>query len=207
MKVFYNEQEKFWKGNFGNQYIKRNKSKNIINNNYSLFKKIFKKKFKINSLIELGANIGNNIVAINKILKIKKITAVEINKKACERLRKINNVNVLNESILKLRLNNKKFDLLIIMGVLIHIHPKYLKIVYKKIAQLSKKYVLICEYYNPKNVSVNYRGHKNKLFKNDYAGEFMKIYKNYKLIDYGFSYHLDNKYLKDDSTYFLLKRT
>jgi spore coat polysaccharide biosynthesis protein SpsF len=205
MKRLYNEQENFWKSNFGNRYIKRNNSKNLINKNYSIFKKIFKKKIKINSLIELGANIGNNIIAINKILKIKKITAVEINKKACEHLRKINNVKVLNESILNLKINNK-FDLLIIKGVLIHIHPKNLKNVYKKIAQLSKKYVLICEYYNPTLISVNYRGHKNKLFKNDYAGEFLKIYKNYKLIDYGFSYHLDNKYLKDDSTFFLLKR-
>ena len=90
MKRIYNEQENFWKGNFGSRYIKRNNSKNLINNNYSLFKKIFTKKIKINSLIELGANIGNNIIAINKILKIKKITAVEINKKACEHLRKIN---------------------------------------------------------------------------------------------------------------------
>jgi spore coat polysaccharide biosynthesis protein SpsF len=88
---------------------------------------------------------------------------------------------------------------------MIHVHPKNLKKLYKKIEKLSKKYILICEYYSSYPISINYRGHKNKLFKNDYAGDFLKIYKNYKLIDYGFNYHLD-KYPQDDTNWFLLRK-
>jgi len=88
---------------------------------------------------------------------------------------------------------------------MIHVHPNNLKKLYRKIEKLSKIYILICEYYNPYPISINYRGQKNKLFKNDYAGDFLKIYKNYKLIDYGFCYHLD-KYPLDDFNWFLLKK-
>ena len=199
-----NSQEKFWQGNFGNSYIKRNNHQKVVKNNFHFFKKVLNKKIKINTLIELGPNVGLNIIALNKIFKNLKITAVEINKKACEHLKKIKNVNIINNSILKFNLKSK-FDLVLIKGVMIHVHPKDLKILYKKIENLSKKYILICEYYNPYPISINYRGHKNKLFKNDYAGLFLKKYKNYKLVNYGFCYHLD-KYPLDDVNWFLLKK-
>jgi spore coat polysaccharide biosynthesis protein SpsF len=204
MKKKINSQEKFWQGNFGNSYIKRNNHRKIIKNNYHFFKKVFKTKVKINSLIELGPNVGLNIIALNKIFKNLSVTAVEINKKACEHLKKIKNINIINNSILKFNLKSK-FDLVLIKGVMIHVHPKDLKKLYKKIEKLSKKYILICEYYNPHPISINYRGHKNKLFKNDYAGLFLKKYKNYKLVNYGFCYHLD-KYPLDDVNWFLLKK-
>jgi spore coat polysaccharide biosynthesis protein SpsF len=204
MKKTYNSQEIFWKGGFGNKYLLRNSGEKIINNNIYFFKKVFKKKNSIKSLVELGANIGNNILALNKIFKIPKITAVEINKRAYKQLKKIKNVEAINESILEFDAK-EKFEVVLIKGVLIHIHPKDLKKVYETIERLSKKYILICEYYNPYPISINYRGYKDKLFKNDYAGDFLKIYKNYKLISYGFNYHLDEHPL-DDSSWFLLRK-
>ena len=62
------------------------------------------------------------------------------------------------------------------------------------------------EYYNPKPVSINYRGHKDKLFKRDFAGEIMNKYKSLKLVDYGFVYHGDGSFPQDDLTWFLLKK-
>jgi spore coat polysaccharide biosynthesis protein SpsF len=201
----YNAQEILWKGNFGDKYIKRNNHKSIVVNNTHFFKKSLKNIKKINSLIELGPNVGNNIIALNKIFKISNIVAVEINKKACKFLKKISNVETINDSILSFD-TDKKFDLVLIKGVLIHTHPKYYRKIYKKIEKFTKKYILICEYFNPYTISVNYRGHKNQLFKNDYAGDFLKIYKNYKLVDYGFSYYLD-KYPLGNTHWFLLKKT
>ena len=68
---------------------------------------------------------------------------------------------------------------------MIHINPRKLSQVYKKIYDLSKKYILIDEFFNPTPISIDYRGYKNKLFKRDFAYEIMKKY-NLKLIDYGF---------------------
>ena len=204
MKLKLNEQEKFWLGQFGNRYINRNKSKRLKKNTDYFFEKIFKKKkIKISSIIELGANIGNNLESLKKIYKNSNLTAVEINNKACDILKKKNSkINVINSDIANLKLNIK-FDLVLIKGVLIHINPLQLNKIYKKIYSLSKKYILIAEYYNPKPVKLIYRNKKNKLFKRDFAGEMIKKYK-LRLLDYGFSYRLD-KFPQDDLSWFLLK--
>ena len=63
------EQEIFWQGKFGDDYINRNKKKFLIKNNFFFFKKILSKNLKIKSLIEFGPNIGLNIIALKKIPK------------------------------------------------------------------------------------------------------------------------------------------
>ena len=204
MKI--NDQEKFWHGNFGNRYINRNKNKKILKNNFFFFKKIFSNRFNIKSLIEFGPNIGLNLLALKKIFKLKFITAVEINKNACLEIRKIKNVNVLNKSIIDF-LPEQTFDLVLLKGVLIHSNPKQLKKIYEIIYKSCKVsgYILIAEYYSPKPVKLIYRGFKNKLFKRDFAGEFLKKYKKTEIIDYGFIYHKD-KYPQDDLNWFLIKK-
>ena len=49
---------------------------------------------------------------------------------------------------------------------------KYLKF---KFWNLISKYLLINEYYNPKPVSIDYRGHSERLYKRDFAGEILDI--------------------------------
>ena len=206
MKKKLNKQEIFWQGKFGIDYIKRNISKKLKKNTDVFFKRIFNKNpnLKISNMIELGANVGNNLESFSKNFKKIEMTAVEINKKACEILSKNNlKINVLNKNIASLNLK-KKYDLVLVKGVLIHINPKQLVKVYSKIFNLSKKYILIAEYYNPTPIKIMYRGKKDKLFKRDFAGEMIKKYR-LRIIDYGFSYHLD-KYPQDDLTWFLLKK-
>ena len=205
VKSKLNEQEKFWSGNFGNNYINRNKSKLLKKNTDVFFKKIFQgKKIKISNVIEFGANIGNNLDSLAKIFKKSQFTAVDINKKACNLLKKTNpKIDVINSEIQNLNIN-KKFDLVLSKGVLIHINPNQLDKIYEKIFNFSKKYILLAEYYNPSPVQILYRKKKNKLFKRDFAGEMIKKYK-LKLVDYGFSYRFE-KYPQDDLTWFLLKK-
>ena len=201
-----NEQEKFWHSKFGNEYSKRLPVKKLVKNNTVFFSKIFKKKRDIKNLVELGANNGANIISLKKVLKkLKKISAVEINQNACKNLRNIKHVEVHNQSISDCNLNFK-FDLVLLKGVLIHINPNQLNKIYNKINSIASKYVLFAEYYNSYPIKINYRGYKNKLFKRDFAGEFIKKFKNFKIIDYGFVYNKD-KYPQDDLTWFLMKKT
>ena len=91
-------EEKFWSGSFGNSYIERNNTKSLLSSNVNLFKKFLKNK--INNFLELGANVGLNVVALNKIYTNLKSYAVEINKKACDELkRNVSNCEVFNGSI------------------------------------------------------------------------------------------------------------
>ena len=93
-----------------------------------------------------------------------------------------------------------------IKGVLIHIAPEQLEGVYEKLYQASRRYILIAEYYNPTPVSVPYRGHADRLFKRDFAGEMLDRYPDLELVDYGFVYHRDPLFPQDDMTWFLLAR-
>ena len=71
---------------------------------------------------------------------------------------------------------------------------------------MSKRYICIVEYYNPTPVSVSYRGHDDRLFKRDFAGEMMDKYNDLRLVNYGFVYHRDLNFPLDDLTWFLLEK-
>ena len=99
-----------------------------------------------------------------------------------------------------------KFDLSFIKGVLIHINPDELPDVYKKLVASCGRYLLVAEYYNPSPVGIPYRGHNDRLFKRDFAGEILDLYPEMTLIDYGFVYHKDPKFPQDDINWFLMER-
>lgn len=197
------EQEAFWSGEFGDEYIKRNQGRGIIASNTALFSKILKLTKPISSVIEFGANIGNNLKTLKKLLPDAELSAIEINEIAVTQLKKNENIKVYHSSILEFQPDIKR-DLVLIKGVLIHINPNELQKIYELLYKTSKKYICIAEYYNSSPVEVKYRGHENKLFKRDFAGEIMDKFPDLKLIDYGFVYHRDNHFPQDDVTWFLL---
>jgi len=202
------EQEKFWMQEFGDEYTHRNQGKISIASNIALFSKIFARTQNINSLIEFGANRGLNIEAIKQLMPNIKISAIEINNVAIEKLQQIGGgeIEMYHQSILNF-IPTKIWDFVLIKGVLIHINPDYLKKVYDTLYQSSSRYICLVEYYNPNPVEVTYRGHEGRLFKRDFAGEMLDKFKDLQLVDYGFVYHRDSHFSQDDSTWFLLEKT
>ncbi len=203
---YITEQEKFWAKEFGDQYIIRNNFSDILPKKINLFSEILQNCSLLKNIIEFGPNTGVNLMAISTLLPLVKLSAVEINTQAASYIRKQELCEkIWNESMLEFN-SRKKYDLSFTSGVLIHINPKYLNLAYKALYESSKKYILIAEYYNPDPIAIDYRGHKNKLFKRDFAGEIMEKYKDVKLIKYGFKYKSDNNFPLDDLTWFLLKK-
>lgn len=203
---FKTDQEKFWAGTFGDQYIQRNQSEQLLASNINFFSKAIAQTSGIKSIIEFGANIGMNLKALDFLLPESELYAVEINASAVEELKKtISTQNISNTSILDFSIQSQ-CDLSLIKGVLIHINPEDLDAVYEKLFSSTRKYLLVAEYYNPSPVAIDYRGHKEKLFKRDFAGEIMNKYSEMKLVDYGFVYHKDPKFPQDDITWFLLQK-
>ena len=203
MGKFITIQETFWAGNFGDEYLLRNNDAKIVHANTNLFCKIFSYTKNIKSIIELGANIGLNLLAIKNLLSNVELSAVEINGRAVEELKKIDAVNIYHQSILEFVPDYQR-DFVFTKGVLIHMNPNILYKVYDLLYKLSQKYICIAEYYNPTPISVEYHGHKNKLFKRDFAGEMLERFDDLSLISYGFTYHRDNNYDYDDLNWFLL---
>ena len=170
---FETEQEEFWTSDFGDRYIERNQ--NFIAN-IPLFSKVIQRTTNVGSAIEFGCNVGLNLQALKVLLPEIELTGVEINESACKFLKEWNKCRVINKSIFEYD-ESKKYDLSIIKGVLIHINPNKLDHVYETIYSSSKRYILIAEYYNPFPVSLDYRGHSDRLFKRDFAGEMLDKYK------------------------------
>lgn len=204
--MYKTEQEVFWAGEFGNEYIERNNSDQLLASNLNFFTKAFNQAGKINSCIEFGANIGMNLKAIKLLYPTIQLNGIEINQTAASELTKlIGSESVHQCSIFDFN-SSQKFDVALIKGVLIHINPEKLREVYQKLYESSKQYILIAEYYNPSPVNIPYRGHDNKLFKRDFAGEMLELYSDLKLVDYGFSYRKDPVFPQDDITWFLLRK-
>jgi pseudaminic acid biosynthesis-associated methylase len=196
------DQERFWAAEFGSNYIDRNQEYTSM---IHFLGKIISRTSSIKSVIEFGCNIGLNLKALNILLPKCELTGLEINTTACDRLREWKKCNVINESIFNYK-GGKKYDLTMVQGVLIHINPSMLQNVYEKLYDGSNRYILISEYYNPTPVSIDYRGHSNRLFKRDFAGEMLDRYQDLELVDYGFLYHRDNYFQQDDMNWFLLKK-
>lgn len=205
--AFKTEQEEFWAGDFGNDYIGRNKSDELLGLNLNFFSKAFGQIEKPDSLVEFGANVGMNLRAIRLLFPGIALSGVEINEQAATELSKfIGAENVFQGSMFDYEIK-RQFDVSMIKGVLIHTNPDMLPKIYEKLYHSSKKYILLAEYYNPEPVAISYRGHNDRLFKRDFAGEMLDTYTGLELIDYGFIYRKDKAFPQDDVTWFLLKKT
>ena len=205
MSEHNNEQEKFWAGSFGDEYINRNKSDLLYAANLNLFSRILDRTLDVSSIAELGCNIGMNLKAIRALSPNADLHGYEINKSAIDYLEVTqSDVTAHHQSILE------KIDLMVDLtftkGVLIHIQPNNLPFVYENLYRNSRRYILVAEYYNPQPMSLNYRGHENKLFKRDFAGELLDAYTDLSLVDYGFCYHRDPIFPQDDISWFLMEK-
>lgn len=205
MNSFKTEQEKFWAGEFGDEYIARNKDAWLLASNTALFSTILKRTRNVHSVIEFGANIGMNIHALKNLLPQAKLNAIEINAKAVEQLSQIKDLTVYHQSIFDFA-SNEKNDFVFSKGVLIHLEPTMLPQVYKTMYENSSRYICMIEYYNPSPMEIPYREHSDKMYKRDFAGELMDIYPDLELVDYGFIYRRDPVFMQGDLTWFLMEK-
>lgn len=204
--TFETEQEAFWAGDFGTEYIKRNQSDALLASNLYFFAKALRSAHGVNTCIEFGANIGMNLKALKLLYPTQSQYGIEINSDAANELaQNIPSNNVFHRSILEFT-SQQTWDLVLIKGVLIHINPDELSQVYDKLFVACEKYLLVAEYYNPSPVAIPYRGHNDRLFKRDFAGDIMDRYPQLKLIDYGFVYRRDPCFPQDDITWFLMEK-
>jgi pseudaminic acid biosynthesis-associated methylase len=200
------EQEAFWAGEFGNEYIGRNQGDALLASNLNLFSRALRSAHGLTSCIEFGANIGMNLKALKLLYPALDAHAIEINKNAATALREVIPAgNVHNHSIIQFE-PERQWDLAFIKGVLIHINPDELPAVYDALVKSCGRYLLVAEYYNPVPVAIPYRGHTERLFKRDFAGEILDRHPQMRLIDYGFAYRRDPSFPQDDITWFLMER-
>ena len=206
MSQFETSQEGFWAGVFGDEYSSRVTGDEIVAAYTALHARILQGTVGVKSVIEFGANIGLNLKALKRLLPHVELSAIELNPTAIRALEQMSEItHIYKQSILDFKPDYQR-DFVLIKTVLIHINPDKLPLVYDLLYRTSKKYICIAEYYNPTPVTVEYRGHREKLFKRDFAGEILEKHPDLMLVDYGFIYHRDNNFAIGDVNWFLLEK-
>jgi spore coat polysaccharide biosynthesis protein SpsF len=204
--TFKTEQESFWAGAFGTEYIQRNQGDALLASNLDFFAKALRDTRGVKTCIEFGANIGMNLKALKLLYPGFDQHGIEINADAARELAQVIPLDHVYQSSI-LDFNPVQYwDLVLIKGVLIHINPDVLPQVYDKLVASSGRYLLVAEYYNPAPVAITYRGHTDRLFKRDFAGEIMDRHPQMQLVDYGFAYRRDPSFPQDDITWFLMEK-
>jgi pseudaminic acid biosynthesis-associated methylase len=199
------DQEKFWAGEFGTDYISRNQGDRLLASNLNFFSKALRQAQSPKSCIEFGANIGMNLKALKMLYPGQEQHAIEINSNAAAQLADVvSKSNIINNSIIGFQ-PSRSWDLVLIKGVLIHINPDHLSEVYDSLIASCSRYLLVAEYYNPTPMVIPYRGHNDRLFKRDFVGEILARHQKMVLVDYGFAYNRDPNFPQDDITWFLLE--
>lgn len=205
MSGYSTEQERFWAEDFGQEYIGRNQDEALLRAKIAFFARLLQRTGPLESVIELGANVGLNLKALHVLVPGLRLEAVEINPQAAETLRQDAIAHVHQATLLGFR-PERPADMAFTKGVLIHIAPEALPQAYDALYASSRRFIMVGEYYNPTPVSIPYRGHQDRLFKRDFAGDLLDRFPDLRLVDYGFLYHRDAHFLHDDINWFLLEK-
>lgn len=198
-------QERFWQGEFGDAYVDRNAGAAAVASSLAFFGRALARAGGLGSVLELGTNRGLNLQALRALLPQAQLQGVELNGKACALARALDVAEIWEGSLFDYPVT-AGFDLAFTKGVLIHLPPDLLPAAYDKLYQASRRFILVAEYYNPTPVEVSYRGHAERLYKRDFAGELLDRHADLRLLDYGFVYHRDPLFPADDISWFLLEK-
>ena len=198
------KQTEHWKGPEGDAYTQRQTLP--MANRIAMFERIFSAIMGHvpRSVVEFGANTGDNLWAIQRVIGPVTLQGLDPNEAACREM--IRRGITTTQGTIQDVVTTGQWQMSMTRGVLIHIPPEELPTVYRKLYEFSKRYILIAEYYNPKPVEIEYRGKMGLLWKRDFCGELLDAYPDLKLADYGFVYHRDPEYPQDDVTWFMLEK-
>lgn len=195
-----------WAGEFGDAYTARNASDALAEENKEIWRaRCYELRLANDcSVLELGCNRGLNLAALRELRPCANLQGIEVNINAAV-------IAEAHAKITRCRIQDyvpfQQFDLVFTRGVLIHIPPGDLPAVYDLMYAVSRRYILISEYFNPEPVEVTYRGNAGMLWKRDFARELLERHPDLKIHNYGFHWSRDHYYAHQDNlTWFVLKK-
>lgn len=220
----------FWKGSFGNDYHERNHlaPSDIargagqelgarVAHLYYVFSRVAADATRVDSLpgnwpsparvMEVGCGTGNNFAAISRFDPDCQLYGCEPNAMArgfVEHFKEhMGNPSLHSCSLPQLHCNDESFDLVMTMGVLIHIPPQDIEAAVSELIRVSKRYIYVCEYFAPSEEMVPYQDRENMLWRRDY-GSLLLARDELEFVEYGFNWRPVNGL--DNTTWWLFKK-
>jgi len=204
---FHSDQEGFWAEEYSKEYIEKNNNFDHVLGSEGWSKILKCTNYGINNYLEFGCNIGRNIKQLQNVLPEAKPSIIEISKDAYNFVTSEYDFDqTFNGPILDSKFEPNSFDLTFTMGVLIHINPDQLLDHMKKLFEFSNRYIVIGEYFNRTEVSLEYQGESDRLFKRDFGKLFLENF-SVNLLDYGFLWgHVYDSSGFDDITWWVFEK-
>ena len=180
-----------WKGDFGDEYTKRNAPlPEVLAARLKMWSRILSTLDGAppESILEVGANLGLNMRVL-RLLTQAALTAVEPN--ASARARLVEDGVLPAERVhdafgARLPFADGAHDLVFTSGVLIHVPPADLAATCREIVRVARRYVLAVEYNSEQPVELPYRNHEGLLFKRDFGQFYLDTCPGLAVRDYGF---------------------
>jgi len=202
-----------WAGDFGRAYTNRNamslqRMDVMYKELYGVTRKEMNCMFLDNfdkqiRILEVGSNIGLQLRLLQQT-GFKNLHGIELQPYAVELSRhSTKNINLIQGSAFDIPFKDGFFDFVFTSTLLIHISPNDIGLVLSEIYRCTKKYIWCFEYYADTYTEVEYRGHKDLLWKTDFAKLFLNQFHDLRLVQ---EKHF--KYLGNDNvdTMFMLKK-
>jgi pseudaminic acid biosynthesis-associated methylase len=185
------EQTRQWSGEFGKEYTERNllyldDFEEMYERRFGITRTKLNEQFlsglaKSIQVLEVGSNVGIQLQLLEKT-GFRELHGLELQAYAIRLSRSRGKANFIQADGLHIPFRASTFDLVFTSGVLIHINPSDIAQVMKEIHRCSRGYIWGFEYYADKYTEVAYRGHKNLLWKADFAKLYLSQFKDLELV-------------------------
>jgi putative sugar O-methyltransferase len=174
---YWHERGKVYQKNFIYDKYMRLQEKLLIKH---LTNYVFTSDESIKSVLELGCGFGRiTKLLLTKFPNIKEYLAIDLSPHQLENAKKYvdsnkDKITFFRSDIQTLDTNNKKYDLVIISEVLLHIIPAEIDSIIKKIISLSNKHIVNIDWYED-NLPVDYK----KKATYNFIHQYEALYKKY----------------------------
>lgn len=189
-----------WMGEFGDEYTERNApTDKTIDSRMVFWTGVFSTlpvypHSEPKSILEIGANVGSNLVALDKLYKMHEkpmdMYAIEPNAKARQLLKQqeIRNLRIVEGTAQEIAAPDASFDIVITCGVLIHVPPRELPKALAEIHRVSRRFIVCAEYFSPEPREIKYRGEDGLLFTRDFGGAYLDQFQGLRCTGYSFAW-------------------
>lgn len=175
--------EALWAGEFGDAYVDRNID--AAAGRLEFWRALAERR-SVASALEVGCNVGGNLVHLAEVLGSHRVSGIDVNEKALSLLReRVPGIDVRVAPAAELPYPDRAFDLVFTMGVLIHQPDDSLHRVMEEVVRCSSRLVFCCEYHSSEPVEVSYHGERGALFKRDYGVLYQERFPALALLEQG----------------------
>jgi pseudaminic acid biosynthesis-associated methylase len=181
-----------WQGKFGEEYTARNAispaemdalyEKNYGKTRTELNQSFLKAMDRSIKILEVGSNVGNQLLCL-QAMGFGNLYGIELQSYAVELSKsRTRGINIIEGSAFDIPFKDGYFDLVFTSGVLIHISASDVSNVLREIHRCTRTYIWGFEYYADQYREITYRGHKELLWKANYAKLYLEQFEELKIV-------------------------